>query len=134
MECFIDSFSGEFKDWDKIYRVTLAHSENKNFLIDLWDYLVNGTLKYIRKREPNEAEYRLISFMHKGIDFLDQCDIIEHKFIYGLIFSLIATQDKKLQLLDLVSKTEYSPLFSSHSMTDDLLFIPRHTVKNWQTS
>lgn len=102
------SFSGEFTDWDKIYRVTLAHSGNKDFLIDLWDYLVNGTLKYIRKRNTNEAENHLISFMHKGIDFLDQCDINEHKFIYGLIYSFFATQDKQLQLVDHVSKTGYS--------------------------
>lgn len=111
VDCLVSSFSGEFMDLDKIYRVTLAQSNNEDFLLDLWDPLLNGTIKYIRKRDPNEAEYHLISFMHNGIDFLDQCNIIEHKFIYGLIFSFIATQDKRLQLVDLVSKTKYSRHF-----------------------
>lgn len=111
----MSSFAAEFTDWDKIYGVTLAHSNNPVFLTDLWDYLVNGTLKYIRKRDPNEAEHHLISLMHKGIDFLDQCDIIEHKFIYGLIFSFIATQDKRLQMIELVSKPITVSLSFAHS-------------------
>lgn len=119
MDCLVSSFSGEFTDWDKIYRVTLAQSNNQVFLIDLWDYLVNGTLKYIRKRDPNEAEYHLISLMHNGIDFLDQCDIIEHKFIYGLIFSFIAIQDKRLQMIELVSKPEYLTFFCPFKMAVD---------------
>lgn len=106
MDSIVYSFSGEFRDWNKIYRVTLAHSNNKQFLMDLWDHLVNGTLRFIRKWDPNDAEYDLIQFMHNGIDFLDQCDIMEHNYIYGLILSFIATQDKQLQLVDLVSKTE----------------------------
>lgn len=105
------SFSEEFTDWDKIYRVTLAQSNNQLFLIDLWDYLVNGTMRYIRKRDPNEADYHLILFMHKGIDFLDECDMMENKFIYGLIISFIAIQDKRLQMVDLVIKYEYPPLY-----------------------
>lgn len=85
----------------------MAQSDDVTFLTDLWDHLLIGTLKYIRKVHPNEAEYHITSFMHKGIEFLDECDIEEHKFIYGLILSFISTQDKRLQMVDLVSKTEY---------------------------